>query len=349
MTLVISYQSPFPGFSRGDLSKMEVSWNGGTPKSSKFIGFSMIYKPSILWIPHLWKAPTISGWSPVPHQVRMALDRRNYRQLVDTTVEIANKVTFLEMNCQLQTTTNLHLEGISQCQVVWFVWLQVFRPHNFGLFEPQKVEILTETHRKWELKPTRDMGCRRFNPNNQAFYPKNTGISPSTKFGLQNINGGYDQQNWDSHQQKPPKLGEIPWCPQCLQRPLPDWLPSGSETWRAGQSTSIHHLYINFPLKHPENKGLFSHIWLRVWSILACLNLAQNSAVFSWSVCTSSWGDSQKSIKPNRFHTWAVLGILKPMDCCENSKEAVVVTFYIFLSSKPAFGFRQTSFKPIHC
>jgi hypothetical protein len=48
----------------------------------------------------------------------MALDRRNYRQLVDTTVEIANKVTFLEMNCQLQTTTNLHLEGISQCQVV---------------------------------------------------------------------------------------------------------------------------------------------------------------------------------------------------------------------------------------
>ena len=37
-------------------------------------------------------------------QVRMALDRRNYRQLVDTTVEIANKVTFLEMmNSQLQT------------------------------------------------------------------------------------------------------------------------------------------------------------------------------------------------------------------------------------------------------
>ena len=31
-------------------------------------------------------------------QHRMALDRRNYRQLVDTTVEIANKVKFSLLN-----------------------------------------------------------------------------------------------------------------------------------------------------------------------------------------------------------------------------------------------------------
>ena len=35
---------------------MEVSWNGGTPKSSILIGCSIInYKPSILGYPHWWK------------------------------------------------------------------------------------------------------------------------------------------------------------------------------------------------------------------------------------------------------------------------------------------------------
>ena len=34
--------------------QMEVSWNGGTPKSSILIGFSL---PSILGYPHLWTRP----------------------------------------------------------------------------------------------------------------------------------------------------------------------------------------------------------------------------------------------------------------------------------------------------
>ena len=38
-------------------SDMEVSWNGGTPTSSIFIGFSMISQPAIEDPPWLWKSP----------------------------------------------------------------------------------------------------------------------------------------------------------------------------------------------------------------------------------------------------------------------------------------------------
>ena len=43
-------------------------------------------------------APISTCWA----KVRMALDRRNYRQLVDTTVEIANKVVCLDLASELQ-------------------------------------------------------------------------------------------------------------------------------------------------------------------------------------------------------------------------------------------------------
>ena len=37
-----------------------VSKNRGTPKSSILIGFSINYKPSILWYPYFWQHPYLA-------------------------------------------------------------------------------------------------------------------------------------------------------------------------------------------------------------------------------------------------------------------------------------------------
>lgn len=59
---------------------------------------------------------------------RMALDRRNYRQLVDTTVEIANKVSLKYMSF-INILKLFFLYKVLAYKVTWFTW--IFKKYSF--------------------------------------------------------------------------------------------------------------------------------------------------------------------------------------------------------------------------